>query len=148
MSVHTWGGTWSQVRGGYPVSGLGGTQSQVRGVPHLRSGGYPVSGLGGYLVSGMGGYPISGWGGNPSQVLGGYPPSKGKNFDIRFGLIHVSRDLTFSHLVGLLYRSSRPMWWARCPNVHGWHLGHLPSTVAIPDTTPAGWPHLCSCAHV
>ena len=60
---------------------------------------------------------------------------------------HVSQDPTFSHLVGLLYWSSRLMQWARRPNVHGWHLGHLPSTVAIPDTTPAGWPHLCGHAY-
>ena len=60
---------------------------------------------------------------------------------------HVSQDPTFSHLVGLLYWSSRPMRWARCPNVHSRHLRCLPSKVAIPDTTPAGWPHLCGRAH-
>ena len=97
-----WGGTWSQVQEGYPISGLGGlphlrsggypiwgvphlrsggypiwggTPSQVQGVPHLRSGGYPIWGVP-HLRSG--GYPI--WGGTPSQVQGvphlrsgGYP---------------------------------------------------------------------------
>ena len=67
------------------------------GVPGLRSGeGYPVSGLRGFLVSGLGGYPVSGpRGSTRSQVSGegGVPvppfPVKGKNFDTRFGLIHV-----------------------------------------------------------
>ena len=83
--------------GGYPISGLGGTPSQVwlggtpsqvGGVPHLRSGGYPIQvWLGGtlsqvwgrgvpHLRSGR--YPISGWGVPgvpPNQVwmMGGYP---------------------------------------------------------------------------
>ena len=55
----------------------------------------------------------------------------------------VSQDPTFLHLVGLPYQSSRPMRWAHCPNVHGQCLGCLPSMVAIPGTTPVGWPHLC-----
>ena len=60
---------------------------------------------------------------------------------------HVSQDPTFLHLVGLPYRSSRLMWWAHHPNVHGRCLRHLPSMVAIPGTTPAGLPHLCGCVH-
>ena len=60
---------------------------------------------------------------------------------------HVSQDPTFLHLVGLLYQSSRPMRWAHHLNIHGQRLGGLLSMVAIPGTTPAGWPHLCGCAH-
>ena len=32
---------------------------------------------------------------------------------------HVSQDLTFLHLVWLLYQSSRPMQWVPHPNVCG-----------------------------
>ena len=56
----------------------GGTRSS------LGRGGDPVSGLGGYPVSGLRGYPGLKSGGYPRS-----PPSKGKNFDTRFGLIHV-----------------------------------------------------------
>ena len=63
--------------GGYPISGPG-------GVPHLRSGGYPVPGWrdrgipsqvrGVYPISGPGGYPISGLGGRvPHLRSGGVP---------------------------------------------------------------------------
>ena len=38
-----------------------------------------------------------------------------------FHLYYVSQDLTFLYSVGLLYQSSRPMWWAPCPNVCGKH---------------------------
>ena len=57
------GGTPSQVWGVYPISGLG-------GVPHLRSGGYPISGPGGYPISGLGGY----LGYPPTQTWDGVPP--------------------------------------------------------------------------
>ena len=100
QSVHTLGGgTPYQVRGGYPISGLGGGVPHLRsrlgwGVPHPRSCGVPhtqvpgggtPSQVGGYPISGLGGYPISGLGGGA-----GTPPKvKGKIFDTRFGLIHV-----------------------------------------------------------
>ena len=73
-------GTQSQVQGGYLVSGMGGTPSQVRG--------YPISGWGGTQSQVQGGYLVSGMG-VPHLRFGGVPPSKGKNFDTRFGLIHV-----------------------------------------------------------
>ena len=77
VSSHLGGGPRSRSGGGVPGPGQG-------GVPGLRSrggtwsqiqGGYPVSDLGGYLVSDPGG--------------GVLPSVKGKNFDTRFGLIHV-----------------------------------------------------------
>ena len=46
---------------------------RCRGVPHPRSGGYPISGLAGGGTPSqvwLGGYPISGLGGPPSQVRG------------------------------------------------------------------------------
>ena len=72
-------------------------------IPGLRSGG------GGYLVSDFrGGVPVSDFqggtrsqifrGGTQSQIFGGggYPVSvKGKNFDTRFGLIHVQTGKKF-----------------------------------------------------
>ena len=57
-----WGGTWSQVGGVPSLRSEGGTPSQVQGLPHLRSGGVP------HLRSGE--YPISGLGGTPFQVRG------------------------------------------------------------------------------
>ena len=91
LSVHTWGGVpHLRSEGEYLVPCLGGTQSQVQGVPSLRSGGYPISGPGGtpsqvwgvphlrsgvYLISGPGGYPISGLvKGYPISGLGYHPP--------------------------------------------------------------------------
>ena len=35
------------------------------------------------------------------------------------------------------------MRWDRHPKLHGQHLGHLLSLVAILDTMPAGWPRAC-----
>ena len=64
-----------------------------------------------------------------------------------FTFKHMSQDPTFLHLVGLLYRSSRPMRWAHHPDIYSRRLGRLPSTVAILGTTPAGWPQLCGHAH-
>ena len=77
VSVHTCRG------GGYPISGLG------RGVPHLRFGGYPISGCGvphlrsgSYPILGLGvphprsGVPHLRSGGTPSQVWTGGTPSK------------------------------------------------------------------------
>ena len=64
--------------------GRGGTPSQVSGVPHPRSGGYPIPGLGGTL-SQVWGYPIQTWfGGVPHNDLVqggsrpgmGYPPAR------------------------------------------------------------------------
>ena len=59
---------------------MGGSWSQVWGGPGLRSGGVLVSGPGGVPVSGPGGYLVS---------------VKGKNFDTRFGLIHVQTGKKF-----------------------------------------------------
>ena len=107
-SLKFWGGPRSQISGGSPVSDFlggspvsdfgGGTQSQIfgegsqsqilGGVPSLRfSGGLsPVSDFRG----GIPGLRFSG-GSQVSNFQGaGYPVSvKGKNFDTRFGLIHV-----------------------------------------------------------
>ena len=86
-----WGGKGGG--GGYLVSDF--QEGGGRGVPGLRF-------LGGYLVSDFfggvpglrfsGGYLVSDFrGGTWSQIFrGGYPVLvKGKNFDSRFGLIHV-----------------------------------------------------------
>ena len=76
------GGTLSPGRG-YPISGLGGTPSQVQGVPHPRSGGYPVPGWGGPCARSRGypsrpgmGYPLGQtWDGvTPARPGMGYPP--------------------------------------------------------------------------
>ena len=79
VSVHTlWGGSQVQVQvGGVQVQvQVGGSQVQVQ--------------VGGYPVSDLGGYPVSDLGGTQSQVRAGYlVPVEGKNFDTRFGLIHV-----------------------------------------------------------
>ena len=86
------GGGGSQVQvgeGGSQVQGkVGGSRSRW-GVPSLRSGGYPVSGLGGTQSQV--------WGGVPGLMsMGGYPVSvKGKIFDTRFGLIHVQTGKKF-----------------------------------------------------
>ena len=78
---------WGVGGGVYPILGLG------RGVPHLRSRGYPMSGGGtpcpgrphprsGWggerAIPAWGGYPISGWGGTlgtpPTEIWDGVPP--------------------------------------------------------------------------
>ena len=66
------GGYPSQVwGGGYPISGLGGTPSQVLGYPISGLGGYPHHRSGGVPHLRSGGVPHLRSGGTPSQVWGG-----------------------------------------------------------------------------
>ena len=68
--------------GGHPIQVMGGTPSQVQGVPYpVDQGGYPIPGPGGgYLVPGPGGLdrvpPVQDWMGYPPPIKDwmGYPP--------------------------------------------------------------------------
>ena len=61
---------------------------------------------------------------------------------------HISQDLTFLYLIGLPYRSSRPMQWAPHPNVCskcpvGTHRPRLQSHVLCLWVVTSSWPHTC-----
>ena len=72
------GGTWSQVKGGYPVLGLGVTPSQVWGDTPSRpgQGGNPKMG---YPPDLRWGTPDLGWG-TPPQTWDGDPPRPGTRY--------------------------------------------------------------------